>query len=130
MLSDLDFHARNHLVIFNKVDRLTHDEQAAVEEGAFALLGSHVFTSTIEEGGLEPLRSALREALRQRWPTVVLTLPAVEGRILAEIYREGEVLQREERGERISVTARLPEQILGRLREHQDVTIFEAHPAA
>lgn len=130
VLRDLRFRPKRRLVVFNKVDRLTHAEEAAIEERARALIGSHVFTSTVEPGGLDALRAALREAMREGWLTVQLTIPASAGSVLAEVYREGEVISREERGTRIRVTVRLPLDVLGRLRVRDEVAVFEAPPAA
>ena len=59
-----------------------------------------------------------------------LTLPATEGRVLAEIYREGEVLSREERGDRIYLRVRLRAEVLNRLEYREGISIFEAPPAA
>lgn len=118
------------LVVFNKVDRLTHAEEGAFRERAEALLGPHVFSSTIEGDGLEDLRGRLRETMQARWPTVQLTIPAAAGGVMAEVYREGEVLATEERGTDIRMTARLPIEVLGRLRGRDDVAVIEVPPAA
>ena len=130
VIADLQFDPITRLAVYNKVDRLTHDEQAAIEERASALLDAHVFTSTVEPEGLEPLRLALKNEIRERWPTVQLTIPAAEGGLLAEVYREGEVLAREDQGARIQISVRLPIEVLGRLRANEEVEIFEAPPAA
>jgi len=129
VIADLQFNPTTRLVVFNKVDRLTHDEQAAIAERADALLDGHVFTSTVEPEGLEPLRLALKNELREKWPTVQLTIPAAEGGLLAEMYREGEVLSREEQGARVLLTVRIPIEVLGRLEANENVGIFEAPPA-
>ncbi len=129
VLGELQLSSKQRLIVFNKVDRLTHAEEAAIEERANALQEPHLFTSTVETRGLEPLRERLKETLRARWPTVLVTIPASEGSLLAEVYREGEVLDSEERGTCIHMTARLPVDVLGRLRARDGVVIFEA-PAA
>ncbi len=130
VLRELDFHPERRLIVFNKMDRLTHDEQNAIEKRAAALLDSHVFASTVEPGGLDDLRTTVREMIRERWPTVTLTIPASAGNILAELYRAGEVLARAEMGASIQVTARLPADVLGRLRTREEISIFEASSAA
>ncbi len=130
VLTELRFNPKGRLVVFNKVDRLTHEEEAGIEQRAVALLDSHVTTSTVEKGGLEPLRAKLRESIRERWSIVGLTVPASAGGLLAEIYRAGEVLSREERGTSIQLTARLPVDALGRLKSRDGVAVFEAPPAA
>ncbi|UCC75077.1 MAG: GTPase HflX [Gemmatimonadota bacterium] len=126
VLADLNFNPKRRLIVFNKADRLTHAEEAALEQRAAALLDAHVFASTVESGGLERLRTKLREAIRERWSIVALTVPAIEGGVLAEIYREGEVVSREERGALIQLTARLPVEALGRLKARNGVVILEA----
>jgi GTP-binding protein HflX len=130
VLGELKIKPKSRLVIFNKVDRLTHAEQEAIEHRSAALLDAHVFTSTIEVDGLEPLRQYLKRAIREQWPTVILEIPASEGRLMAEVYRQGEVLSRRERGPSIQLTARLPREVLGRLRTQTQVAVLEAPPAA
>ena len=60
---------------------------------------------------------------------LVRTVAASAGGVLAEIYREGEVLTREEGGTSIRLTARLPAGALGRLRTRDGVAVVES-PAA
>lgn len=129
VLAELKAPARR-LIVFNKVDRLTHDEEGAFRERAGALLGAHVFSSTIERGGLDDLRDRLRRIMQERWPTVLLTIPAGAGGVMAEIYREGEVLATEHRDSCIKIKARLPSEVLGRLRGREDVAVIEVPPAA
>ncbi len=130
VIAELRFNPRRRLVVFNKVDRLTHSEEAAIDERASAMLGDHVFTSTLEAGGLESLRAELRRLAMEDWPTVMLTIPASAGRMLAELYREGEVLWREERGDRIQLRIRLRSEVLDRLKMSEEISVFEAPPAA
>jgi len=45
--------------------------------------------------GLEPMREALRPALRARRPEVELLIPMTHGKLLAEAHRMGEVVSSE-----------------------------------
>ncbi|UCF21614.1 MAG: GTPase HflX [Gemmatimonadota bacterium] len=130
VIAELELRPKARLIVFNKVDRLTHAEQAALEERSGALLDSHVFSSTVEESGLEKLRQTLRDAVRVQWPTVALTIPASAGSLLAEVYREGEVLTRTDRGSFVQLTARLPAETLGRIRSRDGVAVLEASSVA
>ena len=114
VLSDLKLRDRPTVLVFNKTDRMTHDEEQALRERTFP--EPSVFVNTVEEGGLEPLRALLHAEVRKVRPDVTLTLPSSQGGLLAEIYREGEVLEREDRGAEIHLRARLPNAALGRLR--------------
>lgn len=114
------------LLAFNKVDQLTYHEESALRSRTAALYGPHVLTTVREEGGLEPLRSALRDRMRADRPMVHITLAAKDGRTLAEAYREGEVLERRENGGSIELTARVPAAVVGRWRRKQGVHVTSA----
>jgi GTP-binding protein HflX len=105
------------VLVFNKVDRLTHDE----EQGLRDRVGGPdsppaIFVSTLEEGGLDALSKLLNDEVKKLRPDVWLTLSSSQGGLLAEVYREGEVLEREDKGSEIRLRARVPVAALGRLR--------------
>ncbi|HEU0015629.1 MAG TPA: GTPase HflX [Longimicrobium sp.] len=114
VLADLGLRERPVVLVFNKVDRLSHDEEQALRERSYG--APAIFTSTVEESGLESLRENLLRRLREVRPDVRLTLSSTQGGLLAEIYREGEVLDRQDNGAEIHLRARLPAATLGRLK--------------
>ena len=126
VLLDLGIHERPTVLVFNKVDRLTHEEEEIwrrrVEGSTWQ---QAIFVSSVEVDGVEPLRELLRQEVRVRNPEVRISLPAADGGVLAEIYREGEVLEREDEGVRVQLLARVPPATLGRLRERQGVEVSE-----
>ena len=103
--------------VFNKIDRLTHEEERALRERETPTGTPHVMTTVVEDGGLEPLRAALQAAMRARLETVRVRLPAGDGARLAEAYREGEVLERVYEAGRVVILVRLPAVVAGRWRE-------------
>jgi len=107
---------RPTILVLNKIDRLTHAEEQALRERNATVLGPHVLTSVMEPDGLEPLREALRAAVRATLVTVRVRIPAADGRTVAEAYREGEVLDRELVAGRVVLTARVPTAVAGRWR--------------
>jgi GTPase len=118
VLTSLGVRERPMLLVFNKVDRLTHAEEEAFRARAAATYDHpSVFVSTVEPGGLAPLRDALREHVRSRLSEVDIELQASQGAVLAELYREGEVLDRRDEGATIHLRVRLPAPALGRLRQ-------------
>lgn len=117
VLSGLDLAGRTQLLLFNKVDRITHGEEAVVRSRMNALGEPPcVFGSAIQPTGLEPLRDALRARVRACRPRVTLEIPPGEGALLARVHREGEVLEQEDNGMSIRLTAHLPAPLIGRLR--------------
>ena len=127
VLSSLGLEDHPTALVFNKVDRLTHDEERAWEDRASATFdGPTVFVTTVEPDGLEPLRELLRERIRSASPEVRVTVPSSNGGLVAEIYREGEVLGREDNDGLVELRARLPAALLGKLQRHSDVMIERA----
>jgi GTP-binding protein HflX len=127
VLEDLDVSGRPTILVFNKVDRLTHPEEAAFRERLDTLFDRPiVFASAIEEGGLDELRERLLDEIRSQRPEVRILIPVADGESLATIYREGEVLRREEGEMTISLVARLPRPSLGRLSQRPGVEVVGA----
>jgi GTPase len=126
VLEELELSGPEELMVYNKVDRLTHAEEDALRTRVEALSGAGaLFVSALDAASLEPLREALRERLVRRYRKVRLELPAGDGESLAAIHREGEVLSRHDRDMVVEVSARLPEALLGRLRQREGVRILE-----
>ncbi|MDH3734073.1 MAG: GTPase HflX [Gemmatimonadota bacterium] len=120
---------RPTMLVLNKIDRLTHAEEAAIRDRGDGMLAPHVFSSVIEEAGLDDLKDALRGAVRATLETVRVTVPAADGRTLAEAYREGEVLDQEVVSGNVVFTARVPFAVAGKWRLTADVVV-EATDAA
>jgi GTPase len=124
VLAELGLAQRETLLVFNKIDRLTHAEEQALRQRVTAVFDTPaVYNSAVEETGLAELRDALVEALRRQRPEVSVRLPAEDGEALAALYREGEVLDRHDDGGTIEIRARLPLPTLGRLRQRDGVAV-------
>ena len=127
VLDDLGLAETPTILVFNKADRLTHDEELALRERARAMFGQEVvLASAIEPGGLDELRDRLRRELWAQRPEVHVRIPAADGETLAAVYREGEVLSREQHDTTIDVYARMSRPALGRLKQRPGVEVVEA----
>ena len=124
VLADLKLHETPVVHLFNKVDALSAEDVAALKERMENLLPNSLFVSAIAKGGMEPLRAALLQAVRNRRPLVKLRLPAASGKLIAEIHRDGEVVTSandEETGD-VLMSARVDSALLGRL-EREGVVV-------
>lgn len=115
VLGDLGAADRPVLHVFNKIDLLPPADLAALQERMAHMRPGSVFVSTIQPGGLEPLRAALRGAVSRARPVAELRISAANGRLLADIHRSGEVLEQRNEGEELILRARLDATTLGRL---------------
>ena len=107
VLGELDALDTPVVHVFNKMDALDADTAAAVEARVGNLIPDAVFTSTQAPGGLEPLRARLRDGVRRVRPIVAVRVPAADGKLLASLYREGEVLEQRTDGDALVLRVRV-----------------------
>jgi GTP-binding protein HflX len=115
VLADIGVHDTPSLYVFNKMDAIPEEQQSAFRERQAALAPESVFVSALEDGGLEPLRRALATSVRRQRPILELRVPASDGRTLATLHREGEVLDQRADGSDIVVRARVAAALAARL---------------
>jgi GTP-binding protein HflX len=124
VLADLGAADIPQIIVFNKIDRLTHAEEQGLRERATALFDTPtVFTTSTEPGGMDELRTLLLEQVRARRPEMRISIPWSDGEALAQVYREGEVLSRDESGAAVDLVARVPAATLGRLRARNGISV-------
>ena len=117
VLLDLGLHEQPVLLVFNKTDLLSEEALLHLQERVLTLVPSAIFVNTTTDEALDPLRRALRHAVRARRPVAEVWLSPADGRMLAEIHAHGEVLEQRTEGEQLVVRARLPERLRGRLEQ-------------
>jgi GTP-binding protein HflX len=105
------------LYVFNKIDQIPHDQLIALEERIGNLAPGSVFVSALTEDGLEPLKRALLAYARRRRPLSEIRLPLHDGKLLAEIHREAEVLDQLHEGDELVVLARVEEPLARKLQK-------------
>jgi GTP-binding protein HflX len=117
VLMELGLAEQPVLLVFNKMDLLSEEAGLALQERVTALVPNAVFVSAESEHGLDPLRRALRHAVRARRPVSEIWIKPTEGKLLAEIHQLGEVLEQRSEGEQLVVRARVPERLRGKLEQ-------------
>ena len=116
VLDELGANETPTLHVFNKVDLIPHDELIAMETRIQNLVPGSVFVSTVTAEGLDPLRRSLLSSARKRRPLTEIRLPLSDGKLLAEIHREAEVIEQRHEGEELVLIARLDDALVGKLR--------------
>jgi len=116
VLGDLGIHGHEVRHVFNKLDLLAPPEVEALRARMDTLLPGSIFISTVTPDGLDPLREALREAVRRHRPVAELRVSVSDGRLMADIHRSAEVLEQRHEGTDMVLLARVDAPTLGRLR--------------
>jgi len=124
VLKDLGLDQQDTILVFNKVDRLTHAEEEALRERIQRIEPDPaVFVSAHDESTLEVLRETLRGRVQSRLAHVVVHLPSTDGEAIATLYREGEVVARAQEDSRVMLTAWVPRAVLGRIAARSGVRV-------
>jgi GTP-binding protein HflX len=115
VLAELDLAERPVILVFNKMD-VVRDADALMAR-VRELYPAAVFATTQRIEGLDALKARLRTIERAGRVTARVRLAAADGARLAELYRMGEVMTREQHGASVDVTVRLETWQLERLRQ-------------
>jgi GTPase len=102
--------------VFNKMDQLDGPNATALRDRVSNLLPDSIFASAVTDCGLDSLRRELAAAVRVMRPLSVVRLPADSGKLLADLYRDAEVLNVGTEGSAVVVRARMDDAMAGRLR--------------
>jgi GTP-binding protein HflX len=126
VLAELGAAEKPVLYVFSKIDLLSLPDLDALRERIGNLLpGSAVFVSSATDAGLEPLRLALLAKVREDSQLAEIRMPAEDGKLLAEIYRSGGVLDRRSDNGQLLIRARLDEELANRLRRAGATVSYE-----
>jgi GTP-binding protein HflX len=116
VLAELGAAEKPVLYVFSKIDALPEPELGAMQVRIGNLLpGASVFVSSLSPGGLEPLRRALLGAVREGSQIAEIRIRAEDGKMLAEVYRNGSVVSQQNIDGQIVLRARVDEQLASRL---------------
>jgi len=125
VLEELELTHRPQLLVFNKIDRLTHGEEDGLRTRIRTIDQTPaVFVSAHRSESLHKVRDALKARLRTGLHHVKISIPAADGETMATLYREGEVLGQESNGSRVEVEVRIPESLMGRLEQKPGIEIL------
>ena len=116
VLEELGVSGKPVLHVFNKIDRLSHDDLLALQERVRDKYPDSIFVSALAEGGLEPLMRSLVARVRTMRPISEVRIPAGDGRLLAELHREGEVIDQHNEDSVLVLHVRATEALIGRLK--------------
>jgi len=124
VLTDLELTDTDRILVFNKVDRITHGEEEALRARIRALEPTPaVFVSALDVVTLDALRETLVARIRARLSEVLVRVPVEDGQTIAALYREAEIIERTDENTVVLLTARIPAPLLGRLRRRGGVEV-------
>jgi GTP-binding protein HflX len=115
VLEELNAWGKQMIVVFNKVDRVANP--ALVENVLHANPGS-VAISAVTGEGMDQLLSEIETRVKSWRLRVKLVLPNHLTALVAELHRLGRVLDVSYKGDSIALTAHIPPQLQGKVRQY------------
>ena len=114
VLAELGLADRPIILVFNKIDAVP--DAPGFARRVRELYPTAILSSTMRTDGLAQLKTRLRDLDRAGRVSIRVRVPIAEGARMAELYREGEVLSREQDGEWYELLIRMEPSRLDRLR--------------
>nr|WP_256470344.1 GTPase HflX [Sneathiella marina] len=111
-----------YLEVLNKID-LLEPENTEITLNGVGRDGSLAAISAVTGEGTESLLSIIETKLTARQKVLSLDLPASDGATLSWIYRNGTVLDREDREEIVHIDVKLSSENVGRLEKMINITV-------
>lgn len=111
VLGELEVLDKPMLTVINKSDLIPEGQ------GFPGLEGEKLLISAKQGLGLTELLQKIENSLPHAWHTLEVEIPFTKGNLLAQLHEEGQVLEEEYTQNGIRIKARMPEKILGRLRQ-------------
>ena len=127
VLEELGLHERPQIMVFNKIDLLPEAELLALRKRTVASEPvPAVFTSAVVPETLANVREALKARLRSGLTPIRVRMPVSDGRTLSTLYESGEVLERSQENGTVTVVAKAPPSLIGRLKARPGVMVETA----
>ena len=128
VLDELDLGDRPQILVFNKIDRLTHAEEEALSRRIRAFdTTPAVFLSALRPDTFEPVRALFKGRMRAGLRHLSVRVGAHDGETLAMLYREGEVLNQSQHGDVLELEIRIARSVAGRLLQQRGVELARDH---
>ena len=104
VLADLGLAERPQMLVFNKIEAVA--DPLAFAARVRELYPDSVVSTVMRTDGLQQLKAALMTRASALRPTVTVEVPVTDGARIAALYRTGEVISREDRGDHVVLTIR------------------------
>ena len=127
ILDDLGIREKDTLLVLNKVDAVPSPDILRALQDKYP---TAVSVSALDGEGIERLTAAVSESLSREFLELFIEAPVANGRLAAQLARDGEILSREYSGERVIFHCRLPQHILGKVQKEDGIVIHPGSPDA
>jgi GTP-binding protein HflX len=126
VMEEMGLEQKRVVYVLNKADLLT--DAAAFLAQVRERYPHAVLTSTVTSDGVAELRHALRASAQALRPVAQVRVPVADGKLLASLHRDAEVLEQVQTDGVVVVTARIEARLLGKLRQDGIEVVLGVEP--
>jgi GTP-binding protein HflX len=126
VMEEMGLEQKRVVYVLNKADLLT-DAPAFLAQ-VRERYPHAVLTSTVAAGGVAALRDALRNSAQALRPIAQIRVPVADGKLLASLHRDAEVIEQAQTDGVVVVTARIEARLLGKLRQDGVEVVLGVEP--
>ena len=127
VMEEMGLEQKHVIYVLNKADLLP--DPAAFVAQVRERYPHAVLTSTVAAGGVAALRDALRTSAQALRPVAQIRVPLGDGKLLASLHRDSEVLEQTQTDGVVLVTARIEARLLGKLRQDGVEVVLGVEPS-
>ncbi|MDR0608482.1 MAG: GTPase HflX [Planctomycetaceae bacterium] len=117
VLTEIGIRDKDTLLVLNKIDLLESDCLKVL----LSRYPNAIPISADRGIGIENLTIAVSDILSKEFLELTIELPVADGRLMALLARDGEILSKQYGEETVCVHCRIPQHLVGRLRQEKEI---------
>lgn len=112
VLNDIEIADKPMIMVFNKVDKIQYEERKSALRKNYP---ESIFISALTGDGLEDLKLKISDIISKSHVTKTVSIPQIDGKLLAYIYSSSNVLKQSEVGDEIILTFEAPNEVASKI---------------
>lgn len=112
VLNDIEIADKPMIMVFNKVDKIQYEERKSALRKNYP---ESIMISALTGDGLEDLKLKISDIITKSHVTKTVSIPQIDGKLLAYIYSSSNVLKQSEVGDEIILTFEAPNEVASKI---------------
>jgi len=112
VLNEIEIADKPMIIVFNKVDKIQHEERKSALRKNYP---ESIMISALTGAGLDDLKLKISDIISKSHVTKTVSIPQIDGKLLAYIYSSSNVLKQSEVGDEIILTFEAPNEVASKI---------------
>ena len=112
VLNEIEIADKPMIIVFNKVDKIQYEERKSALRKNYP---ESIMISALTGAGLQDLKLKISDIITKSHVTKTVSIPQIDGKLLAYIYSSSNVLKQSEVGDEIILTFEAPNEVASKI---------------